>query len=110
MSKNQETLLKHIKQAIERIESYTEEVTEQKFKQDPKTQDAVIRQLEIIGEAVKNLPEELEEEYSEWNNAAQMRDILIHQYFGVDIQIVWNTVTEVLPELKEDVEKSLNEQ
>jgi len=64
-----------------------------------------VRRLEIVGEAIKNLPEEFREQNKDdlWQGAAGMRDILIHQYFGVDLEIVWNTVNQTLPELKENI-------
>ncbi len=67
---------------------------------------AVTRGLEIIGEAVKNLPREFREKYSEipWEKIAGLRDILIHQYFGVDYEIVWKIASEELKPLKEKIE------
>lgn len=71
-----------------------------------KTQDAVIRRLEIIGEAIKNLPGDFNDRQNKalWDGAAGMRDILIHQYFSVDIEIVWNTVQKTVPEIKENIQ------
>lgn len=107
MSKDKETLLKHILEAIERIENYTQDISREEFKEDVKTQDAVIRRLEIVGEAIKNLPEDFKEDNREsiWEGAAGMRDILIHQYFGVDLDIIWNTINQTLPELRENIEE-----
>ncbi len=70
-------------------------------------QDGVIRQLEVIGEAVKNLSKEIREEnpHIPWKDIAGMRDKLIHHYFGVDIDKVWNTVQDEIPALKEDIIK-----
>lgn len=106
MSKDKETLLNHVLEAIKKIELYTEDISQEEFRNDIKTQDAVIRRLEIIGEAIKNLPEDFKEENKEsiWEGGAEMRDILIHQYFGVDLEIIWNTVNQTLPELKENIE------
>ncbi|MFB6158119.1 MAG: DUF86 domain-containing protein [Candidatus Nanohalobium sp.] len=107
MSKDTETLLEHVLEAIERIENYTENTSKEEFKQDVKTQDAVIRRLEIVGEAIKKLPEDFKEDNREsiWEGAAGMRDILIHQYFGVDLDIIWNTINQTLPELKENIKE-----
>lgn len=106
MSKDKEILLNHVLEAIEYIEKYTGEITKEEFLEDEKTQDAVIRRIEIIGEGIKNIPEEFREENQEslWEGAAGMRDILIHQYFSVDMEVVWNTVQKTVPELKENIE------
>jgi uncharacterized protein with HEPN domain len=107
MSKDTETLLNHVLEAIEKIENYTENTSKEEFKRNVKTQDAVIRRLEIIGEAIKNLSEDFKEDNKEsiWEGAAGMRDILIHQYFGVDLDIIWNTINQTLPELKENIKE-----
>ena len=96
-----------IKQAISKVELYIKDMTFTEFKNDDKTVDAVVRNLEIIGEAVKNLSSEFKEEYSSinWRGATAMRDRLIHGYFGVDKAIVWETITTDLPEVKGEVEK-----
>ena len=107
MSKDEEVLLNHIKEAIESIEKYTEDATKEDFLNDEKTQDAVIRRLEVIGEATKNLSENFRKENEEpvWEGAAGMRDILIHKYFSVDLELVWNTVQKTVPELKKNIEE-----
>ena len=106
MSKDEEVILNHILDAIDHIEHYTDKLTKQEFIEDEKTQDAVIRRLEIIGEAIKSLPDDFNDTQDKalWDGAAGMRDILIHQYFSVDIEIVWNTVQKTVPELKENIE------
>ncbi len=99
----------HIIDCINDIEKYTEGFSEIEFKDDPKTQDAVIRKLEIIGEAVKNIPEALKQEHPEisWKKISGTRDVLIHEYFGVDIDIVWIVVIKDLPVLKRQTKKIL---
>ncbi len=96
-----------IKKAISKVELYIKDLTFTEFEKDSKTVDAVIRNLEIVGEAVKNLPSEIRTKYPsvDWSGATTMRDRLIHGYFGVDISIVWETITSDLPKLKKQVEK-----
>ena len=80
-------------------------ISEQEFEQNTEKQDAVIRRIEIIGEAVKNLPMDLRDENSDipWRQIAGMRDIVIHQYFGVTIGLVWCVATSDLPNLKDRI-------
>ena len=97
--------------AAERIEEYLDGMDEQRFKEEHLRQDGVIRQLEIIGEAVKRLSPELRETHDDVprKDMAGMRDKLIHQYFGVDVQAIWDTATDDLPVLKERVARILDE-
>jgi uncharacterized protein with HEPN domain len=99
--KDDHVFLAHIRDAIARIESYTQGGRDAFFA-DTKTQDAVIRNLEVIGEAVKNLSADLRAQHPEvpWTRVAGMRDVLIHGYFGVRLETVWNAVENRLPELK----------
>lgn len=100
-------LLGDIKEAIRRIESYTKGISYQAFLKDLKVQDAVVRNVEIIGEAVKNLPVDFKHKHHavNWKNLAGLRDKLIHHYFGVNWDIVWSVVKEKLPEFKAQLEK-----
>ncbi|MBL0700179.1 MAG: DUF86 domain-containing protein [Desulfosarcina sp.] len=92
--------------SIEKIELYIKEIDYDKFTDDPKTQDAVIRNIEIIGEAVKKLSEEIRLEYSSipWKAIAGTRDRLIHGYFGVNIDIVWDISTKDLSAIKREIQ------
>ena len=98
-----------IKEAIERIENYVGEMNYDNFLQTTLIQDAVVRNLEIIGEAVKNLSKDLTKKRSdvEWKDFAGIRDKIIHFYFGVNWSIVWSAIKDKLPELKERVEELL---
>lgn len=105
MPRDDSVYLQHILDAIDRIESYLDQVDEGKFTITPLIQDGVIRQIEIIGEATKQLSSSLTNQHPHvpWSDLARMRDKLIHQYFGVDIMTVWLTATEDLPLLKKEV-------
>lgn len=102
--------LLHMLEAIERTVAYVDEASAE-FLDDPKTQDAVIRNLTVIGEAVKNLSQGLREAHPHvpWKKIAGMRDNLVHGYFGIDLQLVYDTVRVHLPELRRNVETILRE-
>jgi uncharacterized protein with HEPN domain len=93
---------KDILDSIEMIEEFIKGMDFDEFQSDDKTSSAVIRKLEIIGEAVKQLPDEIRSGYEKipWKEIAGMRDKLIHWYFGVDYEIVWNVIKEEIPQLK----------
>ena len=94
--------LTDILHAIESIERFVEGLEPESFKHDDKTSSAVIRKFEIIGEAAKNVPDEVQRQYPgiPWKEMAGMRDKLIHFYFGVDYDLVWSTIKNRLPQLK----------
>jgi len=98
--KDDRVYLAHILDAVERIQKYTSE-GKSEFDQDEKTQDAVVRNLEIIGEATKNVSDELRSNRPDipWRRLAGMRDKLIHEYFGVNLTIVWQVVEQEIPKL-----------
>ena len=99
-----------IKEAVERIEKYTGEMNYEMFLQDTKTQDAVIRNIEIIGEATKNLSDDFKKKYEdiEWKNIAGMRDKIIHFYFGVKWDVVWSVIHDKIPKLKMQIKQILS--
>jgi uncharacterized protein with HEPN domain len=103
--------LGHIRDAIERIELYSAGMKASEFRRNVLVQDGIIRQLEIIGEAVKRLSSPFRSSHPDtpWQDIARMRDKLIHDYFGVDIERVWTTVLEDIPPLKTAVLNSLSE-
>ena len=96
--------LRHILDAIRHIQEYTDG-GEQPFRQRPLVQDGVIRQLEIIGEAVKHLPAALRQRHADipWQDITGTRDILIHHYFDVNVDEVWRTVQSDIPVLKKRI-------
>ena len=89
-------------EAIDKVERYTLGIDFATWQKDEKTVDAVIRNLEVIGEAASHLPIEIQEQYKDvpWGMMTGIRNILAHEYFGVDLEIVWKTVKEDLPNLK----------
>lgn len=108
--KNPEIFLQHILESITEIEKYTHKFTQTTFFQTTQTQDAVVRRLEIIGEAVKNLPTAFKNKnpHIPWKKIAGMRDVLIHDYFGVDLKLIWKIVKKEIPKLKEQILILLN--
>lgn len=111
MKRDYNFYIKDILQSILQIESFVEGMHYEGFLKDDKTASAVIRKLEIIGEAAKHVPTRTRQKHPElpWNEMARMRDKLIHGYFGVDHQIVWKVVKERLPEVKTSLEKIIED-
>lgn len=101
--------LAHISDAISRVESYLKDIEQPDFQTNQLLQDGVIRQLQIIGEAVKRISPETRAKARnvEWSLIAKTRDKLIHDYFGVDLEVVWYAATRDLPALKTEIEKLL---
>ena len=106
MPREYEDYLNDISDAIKKIEIFIKGLEFDDFKKDDKTKFAVIRALEIIGEATKNIPDEIRNKHPKipWKDMAGMRDVLIHGYFGVDEEIVWLTIKEKIPEIKPKIE------
>ena len=100
--------MRHIRDAIARIETYTAQGREAFFA-NTMVQDAVIRNLEVIGEAVRSLPPDLRRRHPEipWRSITALRNVLIHEYFGVDLEIVWRVVQRRLPALKRHIDTML---
>jgi uncharacterized protein with HEPN domain len=110
MSKRRDwNFLDDIREAIQRILTYTAGLTYQQFMEDSKTQDAVVRNLEIIGEATKNLSANLRKTQPQlpWKDLMGMRDKMIHHYFGINYEIVWQIAKEELAGLLPHIEEIL---
>jgi uncharacterized protein with HEPN domain len=99
--------IEDIIKSIKNIEEFSNGLNKEKFSKDNLRQSAIIRQLEIIGEAVKNIPSTFREKYPKiaWKDIAGFRDILSHAYFGVNLERVWNIIEKDLPKLKEEISK-----
>ncbi|MEK7099302.1 MAG: DUF86 domain-containing protein [Patescibacteria group bacterium] len=109
MTKEIRVYLDDILESIGQIEEYTHGLTLATFERDIEKQDAVIRRLEIIGEAVKHLPETIRARYPDipWQQIAGMRDVLIHEYSSVSLDRIWGVVADRLAELKRVTQKIL---
>lgn len=103
--------LEDISEALDLIEEYIQGLEYSSWAKDRKTIDAVIRNLEIIGEAANHIPDSIQEKYPEmpWFQMKGMRNVLAHEYFGVDIDVLWRTVNEDLPQLKIQVHRLISE-
>lgn len=104
--------IQDILEALGEVEDFTTGMQFEDFVEDKKTVNAVVRSLEVIGEATKKIPDNLRKKHSEipWKRMAGMRDKLIHEYFGVDLEIVWEVVNNELPPIKPLIQKVLEEE
>jgi uncharacterized protein with HEPN domain len=103
VKKDVNVFIEHILESILLIETYANHISKDEFLKSRQLQDAIMRRLEIIGEVTKNIPETVRKEHPDlpWREIAGMRDILAHEYFGVDLELTWRTVKENLPVLKQ---------
>ncbi len=111
MYRDEKLFLHDIKESVEAILSYTKDMRFEEFVNDRKTYSAVIREFEIIGEAIKHLSKDLLLRYDDigWRDMRDFRNILIHEYFGVDFEIVYNTIKDDIPKLKIAIDKMIKE-
>lgn len=105
--RNIKVYLDDILESIGKIEKYTEKVSEEEFYKNDQLQDSILRRLEVIGEAVNNIPKEFRDKYSKipWRKISGIRNVLIHEYFGVNMKRVWKVIVEDISKLKEDIIK-----
>lgn len=110
MKRDYRIYLDDILDSIKKIEEYTKGKSWSDFANDTELQDAALRRFEIIGEAIKHIPDEIKEKYPEieWKKAAGARDIFAHEYFGVSLERVWGTVIKDLPKFRDQI-KGLSE-
>ena len=109
MIKDPQIFLLHILESVEWIEKDVASMSFEKFTENVPMQDAVVRRLEIIGEAIRNLPADFKKLHPEvpWQDIADTRNKLIHEYFGVDLKLIWTIAHQDLPPLKAQVKKML---
>lgn len=107
MKKDAGVFIAHILESMQLIGEFTKGISKEKFLKSVQLQDAIIRRLEIIGEAAKNLPEEFRKRHTAipWSEMARTRDKLIHGYFGVDLDLTWDIVKKDLPALKRKISR-----
>jgi len=105
-------LLNYIRQSIDRVEQYIKNLSFDAFSDDQKSVDAVVRNLEIIGEAASRLPDEFKEKYSEieWYKVVGLRHRIVHEYFGIDLEIIWQILNRDLPELRQKLTQIMGDE
>lgn len=109
MSREFMDYLRDIVDTMGKAQQFVKNLSYEEFKADDKTVFAVVRALEIVGEATKNIPDDIRKNYPKipWKDMAGMRDVLIHDYFGADVETVWLTVTEKIPQVKPMIKNML---
>ncbi len=109
MRRSQLLYLNDIAESAGKIRSYTASLSFEDFNRDPMRVDAVVRNFAIIGEAVKNLSDELKNQFpsTDWKAVAGFRDTLIHGYFGVDMEILWDIIVQKIPPLQDEIARMI---
>ena len=109
MSREYRLFLEDMRRACEKVIRFTQQMTCEQFVADEKTFDAVMRDLEIVGEAAKHIPPEVRAQHPDidWQKIGGLRDVVIHEYFGIDIEIIWDIVTREVPVLHQQLHKML---
>jgi uncharacterized protein with HEPN domain len=102
--------IQDIQDSIDDIESFTKDMNFRQFSKDKKTINAIVRCIEIVGEAAKKIPKRLRTEYPDipWKKMAGMRDKMIHEYFGIDLEILWKVTKDEMPALKKSIKNMLD--
>ena len=105
--RNYKLYLSDINESIDKIEEYTKDISEEEFKENAQIQDAVIRRMEIVGEGVKNIPSSVRDanKLIPWKELSNFKNLLIHSYFEVSINRIWNVIKNDLPKIKENLTK-----
>lgn len=111
MKKDPLIFIKHIKESIMNIEDFSKNLSKEEFIKNRLKQSAIIREIGIIGEAVKNIPAFFRNKYQEipWSKIAGTRDKITHHYFGLDLDTVWEIIKKDLPDLKKKIKKILDD-
>ena len=112
MSRSRLEYIRHILDEAEYLVAHSRGVSREQFMRDETVKRAFVRSIEIIGEASKQVPEDFRQKYPnvEWRAMAGMRDKLVHEYFGVDYDIVWDVVTSKIPKMRREIELILQEE
>ena len=111
MSREYRFYLEDMRTSCEKVIQFIRGMSQAQFLADQKTYDAVMRNLEIIGEAAKHVPSEVRDRHTEvdWRRVAAFRDVAIHEYFGIDVDVVWDIVQNKLPALHRQIQQLLSE-
>ncbi|MBM6498803.1 HepT-like ribonuclease domain-containing protein [Flavobacterium macrobrachii] len=105
MKNNTKIFLLHILESIEKLEEITTTTSQEEFLKNWIIQDAILKNFIVIGEAVANIDEEIKQQYStiNWRGAKSMRNFIVHEYFSVDLNFVWETILKTIPDFKKDI-------